>query len=73
LRHFGIDPNTRRIIVLKSTCHFRADFEPIAEAVLIAISPGGHIADPACYPYQRLRRGVRLQPLGKSFEPAGST
>ena len=67
LAHLGIDATTRNIIVVKSTCHFRADFEPIAETVLIAIAPGGHIGDPARYPYQRLRPGVRLSPLGAAF------
>jgi microcystin degradation protein MlrC len=71
LRHLGVDPNERQIIVLKSTCHFRADYQPIAEAVLIAIAPGGHIGDPARYPYRRLRPGVRLSPLGAAFPGAG--
>lgn len=67
LRHLGVDADARRIIVLKSTCHFRADFQPIAETVLIAIAPGGHIGDPARYDYKKLRRGVRLSPLGRAF------
>ncbi len=64
LQHFGIEPAEQSIIVLKSTCHFRADFEPIAEAVLVAIAPGGYVSDPAAYPYRKLRPGVRLSPLG---------
>ena len=67
LLHLGVEAQTKSIIVLKSTCHFRADFQPIAEAVLIAIAPGGHIADPAKYDYRKLRRGVRLAPLGAAF------
>lgn len=38
--HFGLDPTTAQIIVVKSTAHFRADFEPIASAVIPVTSPG---------------------------------
>jgi microcystin degradation protein MlrC len=30
---------------LKSTVHFRGDFQVLAEEILIAIAPGGHLAD----------------------------
>jgi len=63
-RHLGVEPKEQKILVLKSTCHFRAEFEPIAEKVIVVISPGGYLADPALYPYRRLRPGVRLRPLG---------
>jgi len=70
-RHLGVEPATQKILALKSTCHFRADFEPIAEKVLIAIAPGGHIADSKQYPYRKLREGVRLEPLGPEFKDWG--
>jgi microcystin degradation protein MlrC len=63
-RHLGIEPKDQKILGLKSTVHFRGDFQPIAEEVLVCIAPGGHLADSAKYPYQRLRAGVRLMPLG---------
>jgi microcystin degradation protein MlrC len=44
--------------------HFRADFEPIAKEVLVVKSPGPALADPAEFAWSRLRRGVRLRPLG---------
>ena len=62
-RHIGIDPSAQKILALKSTCHFRADFDPIAEKTLIALAPGAHIVDPRVYPYQHLREGVRLLPM----------
>jgi microcystin degradation protein MlrC len=65
-RHLGVEPAEQKILSLKSTCHFRAEFEPIAEKVIVVIAPGGYLADPAQYPYQRLRPGVRLRPLGPS-------
>jgi microcystin degradation protein MlrC len=68
-RHLGVEPTEQKILVVKSTCHFRADFEPIAEQVLVAIAPGGHLVDARQYPYRHLRAGVRLEPLGPAFEP----
>ena len=63
-KHIGVEPSAQKILVLKSTCHFRADFEPIAEQVLIAVAPGGHIVDSTTYPFQHLRPEVRLAPMG---------
>jgi microcystin degradation protein MlrC len=67
-RHMGVEPAQQKILVLKSTAHFRADFQPIAEEVLVAVAPGGHIVDPSRYPYQRLRPGVKLYPGGPLFK-----
>lgn len=64
-RHLGIEPAAQKIVALKSTCHYRAEFEPIGEAVLVALAPGYYRADPTEYPYRRLRAGVRLKPLGR--------
>jgi len=67
-RHLGVEPAQQKILSLKSTCHFRAEFEPIAAKVIVVIAPGAYLADPAHYPYRRLRPGVRLRPLGPHFE-----
>ena len=66
-RHLGVEPKDQKILVLKSTCHFRAEFEPIAEKVIVVTSPGGYLA---LYPYRRLRPGVRLRPLGATNSPS---
>jgi microcystin degradation protein MlrC len=63
-RHLGVEPKEQKILALKSTVHFRADFQAIAEDVLVAIAPGGHLADSSKFRYQRLRSGLRLMPLG---------
>src|SRR5579863_9905769 len=63
-RHVGVEPARVPILALKSTVHFRADFEPIAERVLCVVSPGAHVSDPAALPYRNLRKGIRLSPLG---------
>lgn len=67
-RHLGVEPAETRMLVLKSSVHFRADFEPIAGQVLIARAPGPVVADPADLPYRNLRPGVRLGPSGPVFE-----
>jgi microcystin degradation protein MlrC len=71
-RHIGVEPTAQKILVVKSTCHFRADFEPIAERVLVAVAPGAHLVDARKYPYKHLREGVRLEPLGPAFNPAAA-
>ena len=40
-RHLGVEPKEKKILALKSTVHFRGDFQAIAEDVLIVIAPGG--------------------------------
>src|SRR5580692_4305151 len=63
-RHVGVEPSAVPILALKSTVHFRADFQPIAETVLCVLSPGAHVSDPVELPYRHLRGGVRKRPLG---------
>ena len=66
--HFGADPAKARIVCVKSTAHFRADFEPIADRIILAASPGAFDCALADAPYRNLREGVRLGPLGPAFE-----
>ncbi len=71
-RALGIPPEDERILVVKSSNHFRADFQPIAAAVLVCAAPGPMAVNPATLPWRRLRPGLRLEPLGRAFtgEPA---
>ena len=66
-RHLGVEPRRERILALKSSVHFRADFEPIAREVLVVKSPGPALADPAEFRWTKLRKGVRLRPLGPVY------
>ena len=68
-RYVGIEPTKQAILVNKSSVHFRADFEPIAEKLLICAAPGAMPADPATLPWKRLRRGIRIKPNGPAFVP----
>ena len=72
-RHLGVEPSRERILGLKSSVHFRADFAPIAADILVVKAPGAMLADPADFPFARLRPGLRLHPLGVAFQPATAT
>lgn len=58
-RHVGVEPMSARVLVLKSSVHFRADFGGFAGEILIVAAPGPSSADPADLPFRKLRPGVR--------------
>ncbi len=62
LRLVGIHAEQMRIIVVKSSNHFRADFQPIASHVLVAKAAGPMAADPADLPWQKLPASIRRRP-----------
>lgn len=61
-RHLGVEPAQEAIVAVKSSVHFRADFGPIAERVLVVAAPGPVVSDPATLPFRNLRPGLRLRP-----------
>ncbi|MVW71097.1 M81 family metallopeptidase [Bordetella sp. 15P40C-2] len=63
----NVQPEAMKILVVKSSVHFRADFQPIAEAVLVAKAPGPMMADCADLPWTRLSPGIRTRPMGQAF------
>ena len=72
LRHLGVEPAEQKILALKSSVHFRADFQPIAEAVLVVVSPGPVVLDNRELPFRRLRPGLRIMPGGPVFTPVAA-
>lgn len=64
LRIFGIEPREVSILALKSTVHYRADFEPIARAIMVVKSPGPVFADHRDLTYRKLKQGMRVMPGG---------
>ena len=66
-RHLGVDPTAQKILVLKSSVHFRADFQPIAEEILVVAAPGPNPLDYRELAYRNLRPGLRLAPMGPAF------
>ena len=65
--HLGQDPRGASLLVVKSTVHYRADFDPIAPHVINAAANG---LTPCRLPdagFTRLRHGVRLGANGPIF------
>ncbi len=62
----GVDPEAMKRIVVKSSHHFRADFEQLVEEpatdILFALAPGMLPADPADLPWKKLSPATRLRP-----------
>ena len=73
LAHLGVEPERWRILALKSSVHFRADFESFADDVLVVAAPGANIADPASLPFRRLPATIRRHPAFHSpvWSPTG--
>ena len=63
----GVEPEQMKILVNKSSVHFRADFTPIAHSILVAEAPGPMVADPINLPWKRLAPGLRIRPNGPVF------
>lgn len=53
-RQLGVEPERMKLLVNKSSVHFRADFGPIAEAILVAKAAGPMAADPTDLPWRKL-------------------
>jgi microcystin degradation protein MlrC len=61
-RMVGIEPEAMKVVVVKSSNHFRADFSPIAADIIVAKAAGPMAADPADLPWTRLSKDVRTRP-----------
>jgi microcystin degradation protein MlrC len=61
-RAVGIHPEQMKLVVVKSSNHFRADFTPIASRVLVAKASGPMAADPGDLPWTRLDPRTRTRP-----------
>ncbi|KIN60512.1 MlrC-like protein [Sulfitobacter noctilucae] len=68
-RFVGIEPTKQKILVNKSSVHFRADFDPIAEVILTCTAPGPMPVSPASLPFRNLAPGMRMEPMGRVFDP----
>jgi len=66
-RQVGIEPAEMEILALKSSNHYRADFEGISSAIIPVEAPGAFYEDATKTPYRNLREGMRLMGLGPAF------
>ena len=58
LRIVGVEPSEKRLLVVKSAVHFRADVGPWAETIFDADTPGIHRPDFSCFDYRHVRRPI---------------
>ena len=61
-RFLGVEPERMKLLVNKSSVHFRAAFTPIASHILVAVAPGPMAADPAALPWTRLPAEIARRP-----------
>jgi microcystin degradation protein MlrC len=56
ITQFGLDPTSRKIIVVKSMQHFYGGFAPIAKEILYVTAPGATAPDTANIPYKNVTK-----------------
>ena len=61
-RFLGVEPAQMKLLVNKSSVHFRAAFQPIASHILVAKAPGPMAADPSDLPWTKLPAGMSTKP-----------
>lgn len=55
-RHLGVQPERLDLLVVKSTNHYRADYEPMASAVYPMNTPGLDATDPSTFSFEHIPR-----------------
>lgn len=61
-RFLGVEPTAMKLLVNKSSVHFRAAFAPVAAHILVAQAPGPMAADPADLPWRHLPPALQRRP-----------
>ena len=57
--HFvGVEPTGGKIVVVKSTIHYRAAFEPIAKEIIEVDAPGLSSSNLERFAFKRVRRPI---------------
>ena len=62
LQMLGVEPSDMKIVVVKSSNHFRADFAPISSHILVGQAAGPLAAFPADLPWKKLPPHIRRTP-----------
>jgi microcystin degradation protein MlrC len=58
LRFVGLDPLEHKVLVVKSTIHYRAAFEPLAREIVEVDAPGLSSSNLARFDFKRIRRPI---------------
>jgi microcystin degradation protein MlrC len=69
IRFVGIDPLGEKILVVKSTIHYRAAFEPIAREIIEVDAPGLSSSNLARFDFRRVRRPIFPLDPDTVYEP----
>jgi len=56
--HFGVVPEEKSVVAVKSAQHFRAAYGPMAREVILVDAAGITSPDPKKFPYQNIRRPI---------------
>ena len=56
--HFGVIPEEKSVVAVKSAQHFRAAYGPMAREVILVDAAGITSPDPKKFPYQNVRRPI---------------
>lgn len=56
--HAGVDPATKKYVLIKSRQHFRAGFERLAKHIVLVAGPGVCSSDYAMFPFKHLTRPI---------------
>ena len=59
-KHLGVDPASKSYVAVKSSVHFRNDYEALSSAILTIASPGEVYADPATLDYKNIRPDIEI-------------
>lgn len=71
-RHFGLSPEKARIVCVKSTAHFRADFDKIAYQTLLTAAPGQFPCQLDSAQFTKLRPTVRFRSATRTADAGQS-
>jgi microcystin degradation protein MlrC len=63
-RHIGIEPGELNYVAVKSSVHFRNDYQQLASRILVVAAPGEVYADPSSLDYRNIRPGIEIPTLG---------
>lgn len=70
-RAHGVEPTQQAVLAVKSTVHFRADFDPIAQDIIMVDAPGACICRFDNIEFRHLRPGLRIGSAAPSIRKEG--
>ena len=69
IRFVGLDPLAQKILVVKSTIHYRAAFEPIAKEIIEVDAPGLSSSNLSRFDFQRVPHPIFPLDPDTIYEP----